>query len=135
LKYLGHGDTPSKRCHETRRSEAVHLRGGAFSGFGLLGQCDDQPGAAVQHRRIDRRLAAAPAAAVLGAVLPGGLVTTSVGGFDEMLFVTSLVPFGIFYFTCQSVFCLLFSAIAGLIISFVSRRGPELRQPSLPSGI
>ena len=49
------------------------------------------------------------------------VVTTSVGGFDETLFVTSLVPFRIFYFTCQSVFCLLFSTIAGLIVSFVFR--------------
>jgi hypothetical protein len=46
------------------------------------------------------------------------VVTTSVGGFDETLFVASLVPFRIFYFTCQSVFCLSFSALAGLIVSF-----------------
>ena len=50
------------------------------------------------------------------------VVTTSVGGFDETLFVTSLVPFRIFYFTCQSVFCLFFSALAGLIVSFFYRK-------------
>jgi hypothetical protein len=57
------------------------------------------------------------------------VVTTSVGGSDETLFVTSLVPFRIFYFTCQSVFCLAFSALAGLIVSFRYRGNLAWQSP------
>lgn len=56
------------------------------------------------------------------------VVTSSVGGFDEVLFLVNLVPFRIFYFTLQSVFCLGLAAGAGAIVSLVY--GRQLASPT-----
>jgi hypothetical protein len=49
------------------------------------------------------------------------VVTMSVGGFEQILFLAELVPFRIFYFTLQSIFCLALAAGAGAIVSFFAR--------------